>query len=113
LSGAVQIVIVGNGRGYLAALITGKVGAETTQAALDAVNPGLPHYKQVRTFHLIEEPFTIENGLLTANGKLKRDLIAERFRTEINAMYDAATNEASQKQSSKDGVSHSPATTRV
>ena len=25
------------------------------------------------------EPFSIENGLLTANGKLKRDLIAARL----------------------------------
>ena len=46
------------------------------QAALDAVNPRLPHYKQVRAFYLRPEPFSIENGLLTANGKLKRDLIA-------------------------------------
>jgi hypothetical protein len=51
--------------------------------------------------------------LLTANGKLKRDLIAERFRKEINAMYEAATNQASQKEPSKDGASHSPETTRV
>ena len=80
LPGASQVVLVGNGRGYLAALVTGKVSAEKTQAALDQVNPALPHYKQVRAFHLAEEAFTIETGLLTANGKLKRDLIAERFR---------------------------------
>jgi len=61
---------------------------------LDRVNPDLPHYKQVRAFHLIEEAFTIESGLLTANGKLKRDLIAERFREEIDAMYDASKNQA-------------------
>jgi long-chain acyl-CoA synthetase len=113
LSGAVQVVIVGNGRGYLTALITGKVSAEKTQAALDAVNPDLPHYKQVRMFYLIEEPFTIENGLLTANGKLKRDVIAERFRKEISAMYETAANQVSQKQSSTDGASHSSATTTV
>jgi long-chain acyl-CoA synthetase len=59
------------------------------------VNPGLPHYKQVRAFHLVEEAFTIESGLLTANGKLKRDLIAERFRDEIDAMYEASKNQAS------------------
>ncbi len=52
------------------------------------MNPSLPHYKQVRAFHLVEEAFTIESGLLTANGKLKRDLIAERFRNEIDAMYE-------------------------
>ena len=35
----------------------------------------------------MEEAFTIESGLLTANGKLKRDVIAERFQKEIEAMY--------------------------
>jgi len=90
LPGASQVVVVGNGRGYLTALITGKVSGEQAQAALNLVNPGLPHYKQVRAFHLIDEAFTIESGLLTANGKLKRDLIAERFRNEIDAMYGAA-----------------------
>ncbi len=59
------------------------------QAAVDAVNPGLPHYKQVRAFHIVGDPFTIESGLLTANGKLKRDVIAERFKDEIEAMYRA------------------------
>jgi len=59
------------------------------QAALDEVNPELPHYKQVRAFHVVGDPFTIENGLLTANGKLKRDLIAERYRNEVDGMYRA------------------------
>src|SRR6266446_6427194 len=98
LPGAIQVVVVGNGRGYLAALVTGKVSGEKTQAALDLVNPGLPHYKQVRAFHLVEEAFTIESGLLTANGKLKRDLIAERFRNEIDAMYGSVKNQASTNQ---------------
>ncbi len=98
LPDAVQVVVVGNGRGYLAALITGKVSGEKTQAALDRVNPELPHYKQVRAFHLFEEQFTIESGLLTANGKLKRDLIAERFRKEIDAMYEASKNQVAKNE---------------
>jgi long-chain acyl-CoA synthetase len=89
LPGASQVVLVGNARGYLAALVTGKVSADKVQAALDVVNPDLPHYKQVRAFHIVGDPFTIENGLLTANGKLKRDLIAERFQNEIDGMYQA------------------------
>ena len=101
LPGAIQVVVVGNGRGYLAALVTGRVSVGKTQAALDLVNPGLPHYKQVRAFHVVEEAFTIENGLLTANGKLKRDLIAERFRNEIDAMYEVSTNQASKNQAAK------------
>jgi long-chain acyl-CoA synthetase len=90
LPGAIQVMVLGNGRGYLSALVTGKVSAEKIQAALDLVNPGLPHYRQVRAFHPVEEAFTIESGLLTANGKLKRNLIAEHFRKEIDAMYQTA-----------------------
>jgi long-chain acyl-CoA synthetase len=87
LRGAQQVVLVGNGRGYLSAVVTGDVTREQVQAALDAVNLGLPHYKQVRAFHIYSEPFSIENGLLTANGKLKRDLIAGRLKEEIEEMY--------------------------
>jgi long-chain acyl-CoA synthetase len=86
LPGAQQVVIVGNGRGYLSAIVTGNINAEQVQAALDAVNPQLPHYKQVRAFHLRQEPFSIENGMLTANGKLKRDLISSRMKSEIENM---------------------------
>jgi long-chain acyl-CoA synthetase len=89
LPGATQVVLVGNARGYLAALVTGKVSNEKVQAALDVMNAELPHYKQVRAFHMVGDPFTIESGLLTANGKLKRDLIAERFQNEIDGMYQA------------------------
>ncbi len=84
---AQQVVIVGNGRGYLSAIVTGTVRTEDVQAALDAVNPDLPHYKQVRAFCVWPEPFSIENGLLTANGKLKRDLISVRLKAEIDDMY--------------------------
>jgi long-chain acyl-CoA synthetase len=87
LPGAQQVVLVGNGRGYLSAVVTGDVTRERVQAALDAVNSGLPHYKQVRAFYIYTQPFSIENGLLTANGKLKRDLIAARLKDEIEEMY--------------------------
>jgi long-chain acyl-CoA synthetase len=87
LPGAQQVVVVGNGRGYLSAIVTGNVSGEQVQAALHAVNPDLPHYKQVRAFHLRQEPFSIDNGMLTANGKLKRDLISARMKNEIEDMY--------------------------
>jgi long-chain acyl-CoA synthetase len=94
LPGASQVVLVGNGKGYLSAIITGNVNASQAQGALDAVNPQFPHYKQVRAFHLRTEPLSIENGLLTANGKLKRDLIGQQMRTEIEAMYGAKEDQA-------------------
>jgi long-chain acyl-CoA synthetase len=84
---AQQVVVVGNGRGYLTAIVTGSVTPEHVQAALDVVNPDLPHYKQVRAFHVRGEAFSIESGLLTVNGKLKRDAIAGRMKNEIEEMY--------------------------
>jgi len=84
-----QVVVVGNGRGYLCALVTGAVERAAVQAVLDAVNPELPHYRQIRDFTVILEAFTIENGLLTVNGKLRRSAINARYASEINAMYDA------------------------
>lgn len=89
LPDAQQIVVMGNGRGYLSAIVTGSLTRDQIQAALDAVNPGLPHYKQIRAFHVEHEPFSIDSGLLTANGKLKRDAIAGRFKDEIEDMYRA------------------------
>jgi long-chain acyl-CoA synthetase len=84
---AQHVVLVGNGRSYLSAIVAGSASAEQVQAAIDSVNPSLPHYKQIRAFRITDEAFTPENGLLTANGKLKRDAIAARFRSEVEEMY--------------------------
>ena len=88
LPAAQQVVIVGNGHGYLCALIAGAVEPAAVQAALDAVNGGLPHYRQVRNFKLLPSALTPESGLLTAMGKLRRDAVNARFAAEINAMYE-------------------------
>lgn len=89
LPSAPQVVVVGNGRGYLCALVPGAIEPAAVQAALDAVNPELPHYRQVRKFTVVREVFTPENGLLTANGKLRRDAVNAQYASEINAMYDS------------------------
>jgi long-chain acyl-CoA synthetase len=88
LPAAQQAVIVGNGHGYLCALIAGTVEPATVQAAVDVVNRELPHYRQIRNFNVISNAFTLESGLLTANGKLRRDAVNARFASEINAMYE-------------------------
>jgi long-chain acyl-CoA synthetase len=87
LPAAQQAVLVGNGRGYLSVIVTGSATREQAQAAVDEVNSHLSHYKQIRALHIHAEPFSIDNGLLTANGKLKRDLIAARLQNEIEEMY--------------------------
>jgi long-chain acyl-CoA synthetase len=87
LQGAQQVVVVGNGRGNLCALITGDVAVADAQKAIDTVNADLPHYRQVRHFTVLPNLFVAGDGLVTANGKLRRDAIDRRFSAEIAAMY--------------------------
>jgi long-chain acyl-CoA synthetase len=85
LTAAQQVVVVGN----LCALVTGEIESAAVQAALDAVNPELPHYRQIRNFTLLRDAFSPENGLLTVNGKIRHDAINARYASEINVMYDS------------------------
>jgi long-chain acyl-CoA synthetase len=87
LPAAQQVMLVGNGRGYLTLLVTGKVTSEEVQRAVNFANAALPHYKQIHAFHIQQEPLTIDSGLLTAMGKLKRDAITAKFKSEIEEMY--------------------------
>jgi long-chain acyl-CoA synthetase len=88
---AQRIILVGNQRSFLGALVTatssnGVTGADV-QFAIEHVNVDLPHYKQVRAFVILPEPLSVENGLLTTNGKIKREAIAARFAVEIEQLY--------------------------
>ena len=85
------MVLFGHGKSFLAALITGVVDPEQADAEITQLNTTLPHYRQVRAWHIEPQPLTIESGLLTANGKLKREAIAARFRDAIENMYESAT----------------------
>jgi long-chain acyl-CoA synthetase len=88
---AQRIILVGNQRSFLGALVTAATSNGVTDAdvqfAIEHVNGDLPHYKQVRAFVILPEPLSVENGLLTTNGKIKRDAIAARFAVEIEQLY--------------------------
>lgn len=89
---AEQAVLVGHGKPALALLVTGDVAPETVAAAVERFNQDVPHYKKIRHFLVLDEPFTPENGLLTANQKLRRRAIEARYAEAIDALYrgDAA-----------------------
>jgi long-chain acyl-CoA synthetase len=85
--GVQQAVLVGNNQGFLAVLLTGEANEAAVKQAFEALNSDLPHYKRVHAFRVLPEPFTVDNGLLTVNGKLKRDAIAKRYHDVIEEIY--------------------------
>ncbi len=92
-----EAVVIGDRRKYLTALVTlepaaaDKVPADqvrsTIQAKIDEVNQSLARVEQIKRFTVLAQPFGIDSGELTPTMKLKRKVIAQKYASEIEAMY--------------------------
>jgi long-chain acyl-CoA synthetase len=82
-----HVVLLGDERPHLAAIVAGDVDPNDVEAAVEELNRGLPHYAKVQASLLSKDAFTVESGLLTPNGKLRRGAIQARFAKEIDALY--------------------------
>ncbi len=60
---------------------------ELIQQEVDKANKTLSPWEQVKKFVLLEEPLTIDNGELTPTMKVKRPVVLEKFKEEIEGMY--------------------------
>ena len=89
LPAAEQVVVSGDGRPGLVALVAGDVTRSAIDAALDQLNANRPHYARVRGAHLHPKSLAEEPGLLTANGKLRRDRIAAHFQSDLEKLYSS------------------------
>ncbi|HOD36110.1 MAG TPA: long-chain fatty acid--CoA ligase [Syntrophales bacterium] len=61
---------------------------EKVQKEVDRANEQLPRYMQVKYFRILPSPFTIESGELTPTMKLKRGVVAARYKDLLDGMYD-------------------------
>ena len=52
-----------------------------------ANRPGYRADDQIRTFALLEDPFTVENGLLTQTLKVKRNKVSDRYQAVIDGLF--------------------------
>lgn len=83
-----QAVVAGEARPYLTGLLVPVPGTDlgALTNAIAAANAALPDYAQVRRWHIVQ-PFTAADGLLTGNGRPRRDAILVRYRADLDLLY--------------------------
>ena len=91
-----QVMIYGHNRPFLIAII---IPSETTlsdndnflkenlQTILNNVNKNLSQTKKIRKFISSNEVFSTDNGQLTPTLKIRRHVIVNRYKDEINNLY--------------------------
>ena len=63
------------------------------QSIINAFNPEFNHVEQVKKVTLLPDEWSIENGELTPTGKMKRKVITEKYKAEIDKMYTGEEHE--------------------
>ena len=48
---------------------------------------GFRAFERINNIHLLKEPFSVENGMLTQTLKIKKNVVCERYDAEIQKMY--------------------------
>jgi long-chain acyl-CoA synthetase len=59
------------------------------QSIIDRYNAGFNHVEQVKKFVLLPGEWTTESGELTPTGKMKRRIITEKYRQQIEGIYES------------------------
>ena len=63
---------------------------DAIQGQIDEANSKVARVQQIKKFILLENEWTDSSGELTPTLKLKRNVIAERYKNEIESMYEEA-----------------------
>lgn len=77
-----QVMVYGEAAAHLSALVfpaDPRLSEAEISAAVDAANAQLPDYAQIGTWHRLSQPCSAVNGLATANGRIRRDLVTQRL----------------------------------
>ncbi|HEV7269308.1 AMP-binding protein [Pseudoxanthomonas sp.] len=90
-----QAVVWGEGQAdNVAVLVPRRADIDDTRLAraLSDVNAGLPDYARIARFVRAGASFTADAGLLTANGRPRREAILSRYQADVDACYRRAPN---------------------
>jgi len=86
-----QSMVFGEGKNYLVALIVpskeflGK--KEKIKEIIDEINKSLTLIEKIKNFYLLNENFSIENGLLTPTMKVKRNKVTTKYKNILENFY--------------------------
>ncbi len=84
-----QSYVYGDKKTYLVALIVSESleNKNEIEIYLEKLNKNLSSVEKVKKFKLIDDEFTIENGMLTPTLKLKRKKILEKYKEDLEKLY--------------------------
>ncbi len=99
-----QVIVIGEGRPYLSALVilNSKICEELSIDPYDTDQnlenrlikrisqqlDSFPGYAKIRRVAVINEPWTVENGLITPTLKIRRTRILEHYGDRVNSLYE-------------------------
>jgi len=86
-----QCMVYGDGKNYLVILIVPnkefKGQKEKISEIINKTNKNLTLVEKIKKFYLINENFSIENGLLTPTMKVKRNKVVEKYKNILENLY--------------------------
>ncbi|MBF0541289.1 MAG: AMP-binding protein [Nitrospirae bacterium] len=105
-----HIVLYGNERKYLTALITlNKTAAQNlsdiaiktvVQENIDKVNKDLQSFETIKKFYIHDKSLTVKDGFLTPALKLRRNNVYEAFKDILDKLYEGSALKLPQRDSS-------------
>jgi len=84
-----QSFVYGDKKNYLVALIVGKkeIKVEKIQFIIENINKNLSIIEKIKKIIVIDDEFTIDNGMLTPTLKLKRKEIIKNYKQKLENLY--------------------------
>ena len=86
-----QAIVFGDNKPYLSALLVlnenYSLSKDEIQKEIENINKNLSKVENIKKFFVVNEKFTIENGMLTPTLKLKRYKIIKKYINNFKKLY--------------------------
>ena len=87
-----QAMVYGDAKSYLVALLVlskeSSKQKEKITEIVNKINNNLTLIEKIKKFYIVQDSFTIENGLLTPTMKVKRNKVIEKYKKILESFYN-------------------------